>query len=213
MVAKKLSTYLKKLYNPIIEQRDGPNCFYCGNPFQHRLLDIITLSEDTNKRVFDHLNDDEEDNRVENLVHAHDLCNQRKIHHQDWIRKAKQKLRDNERSSIIPVSHANTDKETATETDTNAIFCEIVLKDLANYLLPKANGEALRNEIPLKEFLDLVSGKGHKICGHASQNTMRRIVDMFCTTEFPYIKEKNRDTKKTIIRLRTEDDKDFFQEN
>lgn len=195
----------------MIDDRDGKNCFYCEQPFQHKLMDIITLSIDDNPKEFEHLNNDEEDNRLENLVHAHKLCNQRKKQgFIEWENKARKKLRDNERSANIPTSHAGTDKETATETDTNAIFAEIVLKELADYLMPKSNGESLRKEIPLKEFLDLVAGKGYKICGHASQNTMRRIIDMFCTTEFPYIKEKNKDTKRTIIRLRTEDDKDFF---
>jgi hypothetical protein len=211
LVAKKLSTHLKKVFGPQIDDRDGKNCFYCELPFQHVLWDMISISKDPNPKEFDHLNNDEEDNRLENLVHAHRFCNQRKKNDNEWIVKAKKKLRDNERSASIPVSHANTQKETATETDTNAIFSEIVLKELANYLMPKANGEALRQEIPLKEFLDLVAGKGYKECGHASQNTMRRIIDMFTTTEFPYIKVK--DNKKSIIRLRTEDDKDIFQQD
>ena len=205
MVARKLSTFLKRQYAPLIEQRDGNNCFYCQNPFQHKLLDIITLSEDTNEKVFDHLNDDEEDNRPENLVYAHKLCNQRKKTHNDWIIKAKQKLRDNERSANIPISHANTFKETEKETDKNAIFCDIVVKELAKYLLADKDSKIKKEELGRKEFLDLVTAKGYKVCGHASQNTMARILDMFTTTEFPYIQEKN-DSKKTMIRLRHEDE-------
>lgn len=201
----RLTQYWKNKWKPIIEQRDSKNCFYCDKPFQHKLMDIITLSEQRNEQVFDHLNNDEDDTRVENVVLAHSLCNQRKKNNNEWIIKAKQKLRDNERSSNIPVSHAGTDKETATETDTNAIFADIVLKELADRLMPKSNGEPRQDEIELKEFLDLVSGKGYKMCGHASQNTMRRIVDMFCTTEFPYVKEKNA-SKRSVIRLRSKDE-------
>ena len=207
MVAKALSTFLKTKYKPMIQQRDGMNCFYCDKPFQSKLMSMITLSVNADTEVFDHLNNDATDNRPENLVLAHSVCNEHKKNNNEWIVKAKQKLRDNERSANIPIAHAGTDKETATETDTNAIFAEIVLKELADKLLPKNNGVSLKEELPLKEFLDLVSAKGYKICGHASQNTMRRIVDMFCTTEFPYIKEKN-ESKRSVIRLRSEKEYD-----
>lgn len=206
MVAKKLSSHLKRLYDPQIDDRDGKDCFYCEKSFPSKVVNFITMSIDKNmEKEFDHLNNDDTDNRLENLVHAHRICNKHKMQNTSWIQKAKAKLRDNERSARIPVSHANTDKETATETDSNAIFCEIVLKELAYYLQPNGQVSARTEELMHKEFLDLVAGKAYKITGHASQNTMRRIVDMFCTKEYPYVKEKN-DEKRFIIRLRREEE-------
>lgn len=210
MVAKKLSSHMKKSMSPQIDARDGIDCFYCEKGFQHKLMNLIQMSKNDNPKEFDHLNNDETDNRFENLVHGHRLCNQRKkLGFREWEIKAKRKLKDNERSANIPTSHANTDKETATETDTNSIFSEIMLKELAYYLQPQKNGEARKTEIPKKEFLDYVAGKGYKQVGHASQNSMGRILDMFCTSEFPYIKEKN-ENKQYVIRLRTDEDDDFF---
>jgi len=205
-VAKRLSTFLKRKYEPIISDRDGKDCFYCEKPFPTKQIKNILFPIDKKmKRVFDHLNNDRTYNDVVNLVFAHSICNQQKKNNQSWISKAKAKLRDNERSADIPISHAGTDKETTTETDSNAVFCEIALKTLSEYLQPNGHIPAKTEEVMFKEFLDLVCAKAYKMVGHASQITMRRIVDMFCTKEFSYIKEKNQQ-KKYIIRLRKEDE-------
>ena len=206
MVARKISSHLKKKYDPLIDDRDGKDCFYCEKSFPTARLGFLKFKIDKNmKKVYDHLNNDRKDNRLENLVHAHSICNEQKKLNQAWINKAKSKLRDNERSADIPVAHAGTDKETATETDSNAIFCEIVLKSLQYHLQPNGQLPARTEQVMHKEFLDLVAGKAYKITGHASQNTMRRIVDMFCTTEYQYIKVKNEE-RRFIIRLRTEEE-------
>lgn len=198
MVAKKLSTFLKTKYLPIILERDGNNCFYCGGSFPNKFQETFQPGK---TREFDHLNNNEEDNRLENLCLAHRVCNQHKINNQSWINKARKKLRENERLAQIPEAHADTDKETPTETDTNAIFAEIVRKELSDRLLPHGDNPPVETEILYKEFLDLCAAKGYKKTGHASQNTFRRIVDMFVTSEFPYMKVKNSD-KKFIIILR-----------
>jgi len=188
LVAKKISQHIKRKFDPLIDDRDGKDCFYCEKPFPTKKLGILSFPIDKNlAKEYDHLNNDKTDNRLENLVHAHRICNQQKKHSNKLIMKAKAKLRDNERSAEIPVSHANTDKETATETDSNAIFCEIALKSLADHLQPKGQLPAKTDELMYKEFLDLIAGKAYKITGHASQNTFRRIVDMFCTVDYPYV--------------------------
>lgn len=206
LVAKRLSTFLKRKYEPTIFDRDGKDCFYCEKPFPTKKLGIISFSTDKRmKRVFDHLNNDRSYNDVVNLVFAHSICNQQKKNNPAWISKAKTKLRDNEMSAEVPISHAGTDKETTTETDSNAVFCEIALKTLSYYLQPNGDIPAKTEQVIFKEFLDLVCAKCYKLVGHASQITMRRIVDMFCTKEFPYLKEKN-EQKKYIIRLRKEEE-------
>ncbi len=205
-MSNKISQHIKRKFDPLIDDRDGKDCFYCEKPFPTKKLGILSFPIDKNlSKEYDHLNNDKTDNRLENLVHAHRLCNNQKRHSNKMIMKAKAKLRDNERSAEIPVSHANTDKETATETDSNAIFCEIALKALADNLQSNDKISAKTDELMFKEFLDLISGKAYKITGHASQNTMRRIVDMFCTSEYPYVKDKNQ-AKRFIIRLRKEDE-------
>lgn len=194
---------------PIILSRDGENCFYCEKPFPTKFLGVIKFPFDRNmERVYDHLSNDPTDNRVENLVFAHSICNQQKKNNQAWINKAKTKLRDNEKSSDIPIAHAGTDKETSTETDSNNVFCEIALTSLAEYLQPNNDNPPKKQFINRKEFLDETAGKAYKVVGHASQITLARIVDMFCTKQFRYIKERDAQ-RKWIIRLRTpKDDED-----
>lgn len=206
MVAKRLSTFLKSKYIPIIEDRDGTDCFYCEKSFPTKKLGFLSFPVDKNmKRVFDHLDNDRKHNDVTNLVFAHSSCNQNKKNNQAWINKAKAKLRDNEKSADIPISHAGTDKETTTETDSNAVFCEIALVAMQEFLQPNGQTPAKTEQIMFKEFLDLLSGRAYKIVGHASQITFRRIVDMFCTAEYQYIKVKN-EQKRFIIRLRKEEE-------
>lgn len=214
MGSKTLSTFLKKKYKPEIEDRDGKDCFYCEQPFEHLLMSIIRLNDNDNPQEFDHLNNDTSYNDIANLVLAHKLCNIRKKTNNDWIIKAKKKLLENQRSARMPTSHAGSDKETATETDTNAIFIEIALFELNKWLkeIPKGEDTPRKEFIPRKEFKDLITAKGIKECGHGSQNSFDRILDALTTKEFFYIKEKDKQ-KKWIIRLRTKDDKDIFDED
>jgi len=202
LVAKKLSVHLKKSYEPLIQDRDGKNCFYCDKAFPTKRLGIISFPIDKNLiKEFDHLNNDRTDNRVENLVLAHRICNRQKSKNNEWVFKAKSKLRDNELSADVPIAHAGGDKETSSEIDTNNVFADVILKTLAYYLLPMESNQPRNKFVFRKEFLDLVAGKAYKIVGHASQVTMGRILDMFCTGEYPYIKEKD-ETRKWIIRVR-----------
>lgn len=205
MVAKKLSTFLKKKYKPIIEERDGKDCFYCGKPFRSTIDDLFSPDKRL-KQVFDHLNNDDSWNDEINLVLAHSICNEQKKSNSEWIIKAKQKLRDNQRSARIPESHMDSMKDTETETETNAVFAEIVLNELNRKLQSIEGNAPKKSYLILGDFLDVVTAKGYKEVGHASQNTMRRIVKMFCTTEFPFICEKDKDLRKFIIRLRDDDE-------
>jgi len=205
LVAKRLSSFIKKRFNPLIEDRDGVNCFYCDKSFPTKKLGILSFSIDKNMiREFDHLNNDRSDNRLENLVHCHRICNRQKMKNNDWIYKAKAKLRDNERSTDIPIAHAGGEKEIGFETESNSIFCEVALKTLGEKFQPDGKKDYLL-KLDLKEFVDLVTAKAYKIVGHCSQNTMIRIVNMFLTPEFQYIKEKD-ELRRWIIRLRKEEE-------
>lgn len=197
---------MKSKFEPIILARDGANCFYCEKPFPTKIFGVITLPIDKDQsKEYDHLNNDKAYNEVQNLVFAHRICNRQKMFNQAWINKARTKLRDNERSADLPSAHADTDKEISAESDTNNIFSQIVLETLAFFLQKEGNNPPRTEEVNVKEFLDLVAGKAYKIIGHASQVTMRRILDMFCTKEFQYVKEKNNEWR-WIIRLRKEDE-------
>lgn len=209
MVAKKMSQWHKDHYIPKIIERDGDLCFLCDGEFEKpdsRLMSILRKDK-PNPPVIHHLNNDESDNRLENWVRGHELCNQRMKFHPptEWVAKCLRKLRDNEKSAI-PTSHANNDKETHYETDTNSIFAKIVTDTLHKKLVPNEDDSKPKPySIDQSDFLDLVTGKGYKIVGHASQKTMERILKMFCTSEFRFIREKNKQ-KTWTIRLRTDEE-------
>jgi len=154
LVAKKLSTFLKVKYRPNIISRDGKNCFYCGGSFDNKFFQKLYSAK---SEEFDHLNDDDTDNRPENLVLSHRVCNQHKRSNNSWIIKAKKKLRENTMMLHIPESHLGSDKETPTEIDTNAIFADIVKKELEEKLLPHGDHPPVESELIVSDFLNLVS--------------------------------------------------------
>jgi hypothetical protein len=53
------------------------------------------------KREFEHLNNDDTDHRVENLVFAHRECNNKKKKDIDWQLLAQKKLKDNEKNGHV----------------------------------------------------------------------------------------------------------------
>ena len=92
MVTKQLTMNNKVKYISVIKKRDGDICFYC--------LRLFVPEVQRWTREFDHLNNDETDNRVENLVFAHRECNNKKKNYIDWQLLAQTKLQENEKSGI-----------------------------------------------------------------------------------------------------------------
>ena len=87
---KHLTQYLKTKYFPLLIKRDGGFiCGYCKEGLE------------TNKHVFEHLNDNREDNRIENIVLACNSCNNKKPHDNTMQEIAIQKLRENEEGNFM----------------------------------------------------------------------------------------------------------------
>lgn len=85
-----LTQRLKTLYFPKLLRRDnGFNCWYCKVP-----LFLF-------KYIFEHLNNNREDNRIENLVIACSTCNNKKTNDPIMQEKAMQKLTQNEQSNVL----------------------------------------------------------------------------------------------------------------
>lgn len=76
MTTKQLTMTRKVKWISYLINRDGKECFYCEQRFiEHN---------PRYRRVFDHLNNNEHDNRVENLVLCHSYCNELKKKDLDW---------------------------------------------------------------------------------------------------------------------------------
>jgi len=98
-----LTLSMKKKYLPLIQNRDGENCFYCMQPF--------TIES---SREFDHLNNNDDYSPPENLVLSHHTCNCEKKYSEKMQDKALGKLKINESSALLCV---NTQADTAHPMD------------------------------------------------------------------------------------------------
>ncbi|MBT4328100.1 MAG: hypothetical protein HOD60_14540 [Candidatus Nitrosopelagicus sp.] len=186
VITKQLTTNKRVKALPIIIKRDGNVCFYCLMGFEPKV--------ERWKREFDHLNNDNSDHRIENLVLAHKECNNKKKWDSDWQIKAHAKLDDNTKNGYVGVREKNPHIETSEEIDSNREFSKITSEYLIENLLPHKGNLPIEEKIDFKMCLDTITLRCHKLYGHASQNTIRRILDMFCCSEgdFEKIKQNGR---------------------
>ena len=197
MGSKHLSLNQKAKWLPYIIERDGNFCFYCEQRFIN--------SDHRWKRVFDHLNNNEGDNRPENLVLAHWYCNELKKTNCDWQIMAQEKLKENEKlaESLGEGERKKLPQiETNTEIDSNTEFSKITEEYLIERLFPHHGRPPLENDLDFIETLNNITLRCYRKNKHASQNTLRRIIDMFCASEGPFEKVKIEGRYK--IRLRKE---------
>jgi len=104
---KSLTDSLKRKYLPIIIQRDGGlNCLYCPE----------ILSSDY---VFDHLNNQRQDNRVENIITSHQSCNIEKINNIDFQLIAAEKLKQNEEAGLKYLEDQTAHENNSSEIEIN----------------------------------------------------------------------------------------------
>ena len=102
-----LTQSLKQKYLPIIIQRDGGlNCLYCPE----------SLGSDY---VFDHLNNQRLDNRVENICTVHQKCNILKINNIDFQLIASEKLKQNEEAGLKFLEDNSAHENNSSEIEIN----------------------------------------------------------------------------------------------
>jgi len=83
-MTRSLTQSLKQKYLPILIKRDhGFICLYCKEPL-------------TGEYIFEHLNGNRHDNRIENIVTSHQKCNIEKIESMEYQLMADEKLLQNE---------------------------------------------------------------------------------------------------------------------
>lgn len=196
-MTKRLTMTQKSRWLSYLIKRDGNCCFYCEQRF--------LKSDQRWQRVFDHLNNKVEDNRPENLVLSHWRCNEQKKNDTDMQIRAYEKLENNEHlaESLGVEERKNlTNTETNMEIDTNTEFSKAAEEYLIEHLFPHNGKPALETILDYKETLDSITLRCYRKNNHASQNTIRRILDMLCSLEgnFEIVKSEGR----RKIRLRKE---------
>lgn len=190
MVSKTLTQTLKAKYLPQLIDRDGNQCFYCKGRFHMWIKKY--------KREFDHLDNNESHNDISNIVICHAKCNDEKRTNGDYQIMASEKLSKNIKSGDILIkSHADTDKETGTEVDSNAIFYD-VMKEVLKEKISKSSIYSV------KDIVNLATAKGYIEVGHCSQTTMYRVLDVLTTEIFKWEKFKD-EKQRWYIRERSDE--------
>lgn len=204
--SKQLTLNQKAKWTPIIIDRDFPNgqthlCFYCCQEF---------IENDPQYcKEWEHLNNDEQDNRPENLVWAHARCNELKKKNADWQILAHDKLKKNVRFHSESLggregggsSTAHTQIQPNEQIDANADAAIEAEKFLTERLLPFLGKLPLEERIDFSDAADTIAFRCYKKHGHGSQNTITRILKMLTCGDAPF--EKVKQDGRTWIRRRT----------
>ena len=179
-LVRRLSYTLKKKYFLLIQQRDGYACFYCKDNFS-----------ETHPAEYEHLNNNETDNRLENLAFSHHECNNKKKFNTDWQVLATEKLRKNE--TAVFAGERKGEDLPLSEQEILRINRGITKTFLLEHTL---NGQSLMIGDAVNAIVNL--------CNHnnstGSQSAIYRYIDALCNPyNGDFIKEKNPDGK-LIIR-------------
>ena len=115
----------------IIVERDGYRCFYCKEEFS-----------ENRPAEYDHLNNNPDDNRVENIVLNHHECNNKKKFNTDWQIRAQEKLAQNERTVLAcerNLADTGSTKEQTSQQEVNKINFKITEQFIQEHTLIEEN--------------------------------------------------------------------------
>ncbi|QLH10261.1 hypothetical protein [Nitrosarchaeum sp. AC2] len=180
-----LSATQKDKKIPFIIDRDGNVCFYDKMPFVNEIPGL--------RRTIDHANNNEQDNRIENLLLAHWECNEKKKTNVDMQFIAKDALIANIRNASESLSegekHTETHKDIdeLKEGDINLIVNKLVLAELESQFSNKNDCTGISYNRSLKKIhYLLITQTG----GRGSEQAVRRSLDAYCSDYAPWKSEK-----------------------
>ncbi|MGB9002846.1 MAG: HNH endonuclease signature motif containing protein [Nitrosotalea sp.] len=179
---KNLSPALKKKYFTLLIKRDGGSkCFYCE----------ITLNYDS--YIYDHLNNNRTDNRIENIVLACQSCNNKKPSDQNMQDKAMQKLKQNEESNFMREKMCENLGETSAEIEINTKNYDIT----EDYITREVNE---RKVIDYTNTLHSCVFICKQKTGHGSQQSVRNYISTLTSEVAPFVVARDENKKKVIAK-------------
>jgi len=205
MKTKQLTQNQKVKWTTLIIKRDyadvqEPTCFFCNQ--------IFLEGDPRWKKEWEHLNNNPEDNRPENLVWAHHFCNQKKKTDYDWQILADEKLQENIRwaeseSESLGEGEELTDKETQPneQIDANKEASRITEQYLIERLLSNGNHPPVETRLDYNDARDSITYLCYKKFGHGSQNTIDRILKMLTSKVSPF--DRRKENGRLVIFQRT----------
>jgi len=186
-MSKHLSSRMKSEYLPLLVTRDGGfRCYYCKKDLR------------LNEYVYEHLNNNRNDNRPENLVLSCQSCNVKKIDDIDMRLIACDKLKENEDKNFVreKISEENSSNPITTEIDINTSNYDITKQYL--YEVINTDGHTLYSAA-LHSCVYLCKKK----TGHGSQQAVRNYLATLTSDVAPYKIVRDENKKKLIVK-RTE---------
>ena len=190
-MSRKLTAAQKHKMFKYLVDRDGYLCFYCKKKFKS-----------VRDPIYEHLNNDETDDREDNLVLAHQSCNILKSTQKDkkYLDMAELKLIENEKhAGDLYVRESflkkNSKDEASTEITISKKCFDITEKYVTDNVL--ANGWVV-----YKETMDSIVYLCRKKIGYGSEQQIRSHIQALTSHVAPFEITKDPKTKKKIIKKR-----------
>ena len=187
-MARKLTAAQKHKMFKYLVDRDGYLCFYCKKGFKS-----------VRDPIYEHLNNDETDDREDNLVLAHQSCNILKSTQKDkkYFNMAELKLEDNEKHLYVGESFLkeNSKDEASTEIKISKRCFDVTEKYITDGVL--ANGW-----VAYKETMHSIVYLCKKQTGYGSEQQIRSHILTLTSPVAPFEITKDPTTKKKIIKKR-----------
>ena len=185
----RLSHRLKQKNEPIIRDRDPYVCLYCKGEFTE-----IRPPE------WEHLNNNPNDSRPENLIFAHKECNNRKKFNPEYQVIAHEKLIQNERTVLSrerTLADTGTTKDVSSQQEINKTNMRITEQFLLEHTV---NGEELILRDVVNAIVDICQKNNHT----GSQSAVYRYIDSLTNPYTGRYTLSANEKGQTIIRRRTE---------
>jgi len=185
----KLTHKTKTAIFKILVERDGYHCFYCKGHF-----------DDTHPPEFEHLNNNPNDSRPENIVLSHHECHITKKYNTDLQIKAHEKLLKNENTLFVSerkLADAGTTEELTSSQRINKVLEPIALQWLTEHLL-------MEKEIVVKDAVNAIVNLCRQQTDHGSQPTIYRYIDTWSNPYNGHLTIAKNESGQNIIMKRTE---------
>ena len=184
---KSLSSAQRKKFFPELCERDnGLNCWYCK------------CKLDLNRVVFDHLNENPQDNRIDNLVLACQSCNVSRITDGELHERGLEKLEENEKTMFVREKIDSSESIISKEIDINQKNTRITEKFVSSLI--DETGSVLYSEV-----LDACVFLCQKHSGHGSHQSVRNYLASLTSIVGPFKETRNEQNKRTIVKRKEEE--------
>jgi|TARA_B110000495_G_scaffold169933_1_gene157482 hypothetical protein len=184
---KSLSSAQRKKFFPELCERDnGFKCYYCKCKLE------------SNHFVFDHLNENPQDNRIDNLVLACQSCNVSRITDGELHERGLEKLEENEKTMFVREKIDSSESIISKEIDINQKNTRITEKFVSSLI--DETGSVLYSEV-----LDACVFLCQKHSGHGSHQSVRNYLASLTSIVGPFKETRNEQNKRTIVKRKEEE--------